>query len=74
MLDVLIWVQKGILCVECIFNLRGEVNVGQLCRERFGDAVFNIGFLGNGMHDGLGHTGTVTAANSWGQPAGTHLS
>jgi erythromycin esterase-like protein len=39
----------------------GEVNVGQLCRERWGGAVFNIGFTT--------HTGAVTAANDWGDPA-----
>jgi len=39
----------------------GEVNVGQLCRERWGKHVFNVGFTT--------HTGTVTAANDWGDPA-----
>ncbi|MDH3655262.1 MAG: protein-L-isoaspartate(D-aspartate) O-methyltransferase [Myxococcales bacterium] len=39
---------------------RGEHNVGQLCRERFGDAVFSIGF---GTH-----TGTVAAATDWDGP------
>src|SRR5829696_3581051 len=37
---------------------RGELNVGQLVRERFGEAAYAIGF---GTHDG-----TVTAAPSWG--------
>jgi erythromycin esterase-like protein len=37
---------------------RGELNVGQLVRERFGEAAYAIGF---GTHDG-----TVTAASSWG--------
>lgn len=36
----------------------GEVNIGSLCRERFGDAVFNVGF-------GTDH-GTVAAAHEWG--------
>ncbi|EPQ60895.1 hypothetical protein GLOTRDRAFT_135494 [Gloeophyllum trabeum ATCC 11539] len=37
---------------------RGEINVGQRCREVFGeDNVFNIGFLTN--------RGTVTAAANW---------
>ncbi|KAJ3054507.1 hypothetical protein HK097_001630 [Rhizophlyctis rosea] len=41
---------------------RGEINVGQLCREKWGtDKVFNIGFLSN--------TGTVTAADEWDEPA-----
>ncbi len=36
----------------------GEHNLGQLCRERFGDNVALIGF---GTH-----TGTVSAASRWG--------
>lgn len=36
----------------------GEHNLGQLCRERFGDDVVSIGF---GTH-----TGTVSAASRWG--------
>jgi protein-L-isoaspartate(D-aspartate) O-methyltransferase len=39
---------------------RGEHNVGQLCRERHGDAVFSIGF-------GTDH-GTVAAAADWDGP------
>lgn len=38
--------------------LRDELNIGQLCRERFGDAVALIGF---GTH-----AGTVAAASGWG--------
>ncbi|HEX8568861.1 MAG TPA: erythromycin esterase family protein [Caulobacteraceae bacterium] len=38
--------------------LREELNVGQLCRERFGDGAALIGF---GTH-----TGTVAAATDWG--------
>ncbi|HEY0009074.1 MAG TPA: erythromycin esterase family protein [Tepidisphaeraceae bacterium] len=37
----------------------GELNVGQLCRERWGEEVFNIGFTT--------HTGTVAAAENWGE-------
>lgn len=37
---------------------RGEINVGQLCREELGDAVYSIGF-------GTDH-GTVAAASDWG--------
>ncbi|MEZ5962388.1 MAG: protein-L-isoaspartate(D-aspartate) O-methyltransferase [Planctomycetota bacterium] len=37
---------------------RGEWNVGQLCRETFGDAAYSIGF-------GTDH-GTVAAASYWG--------
>jgi len=40
---------------------RGEWNVGQLVRERFGEAAVNIGFTT--------YTGTVTAANDWGEAA-----
>ena len=44
---------------------RGEVNVGQLLRERYGDSVLNVGFTT--------HTGTVTAANDWDEPAETKV-
>ncbi len=37
---------------------RGEINIGHLCKEHFGDKSYNIGF---GTH-----TGTVAAANNWG--------
>lgn len=37
---------------------RGELNVGQLCRQSFGQAAFIVGF-------GTDH-GTVAAASSWG--------
>src|SRR4051812_44219967 len=40
---------------------RGEWNVGQLIREKFGDDTFLIGFTT--------HHGTVTAANDWDEPA-----
>ena len=39
----------------------GELNLGQLARERHGDAVFLIGFTT--------HSGTVTAAREWDEPA-----
>jgi len=39
---------------------RGELNVGQLCRETFGDAAYAIGF-------GTDH-GTVAAASDWDAP------
>ncbi len=39
----------------------GEVNVGQLVRERFGNEAVLIGFTT--------HNGTVTAASDWGAPA-----
>jgi erythromycin esterase-like protein len=42
-------------------GLQGEVNVGQLCRQRWGMGdVYNVGFST--------HTGTVAAASEWGQP------
>jgi erythromycin esterase-like protein len=40
----------------------GELNVGQLVREKFGEASRSIGFTT--------HTGTVTAALNWDDPAG----
>ena len=40
----------------------GELNLGQLARERHGERVFLIGFTT--------HTGTVTAAREWDEPAG----
>jgi erythromycin esterase-like protein len=42
---------------------QGEWNVGQLMRERHPGEVFNIGFTT--------YTGTVTAANNWGEPSQT---
>ncbi|HDR9289051.1 TPA: protein-L-isoaspartate(D-aspartate) O-methyltransferase [Burkholderia multivorans] len=41
-------------------DIRDELNVGQLCRERFGDDAALIGF---GTH-----AGTVAAATDWGGP------
>jgi erythromycin esterase-like protein len=40
---------------------RGELNLGQLVRERFGSEAWLIGFTT--------HTGTVTAVNEWDDPA-----
>jgi erythromycin esterase-like protein len=40
----------------------GELNVGQLVRERFGDAACLVGFTT--------YSGTVTAAHDWDEPAG----
>ena len=39
---------------------QGEHNVGQLARERYGEACFNIGFTT--------YAGTVTAADDWDEP------
>ncbi len=41
-------------------SARGELNLGELCRQRFGDAVYSIGF-------GTDH-GTVAAASHWDGP------
>ena len=41
-------------------QVRDELNIGQLCRERFGDAAALIGF---GTH-----TGTVACASDWDEP------
>ncbi|HEU0035608.1 MAG TPA: protein-L-isoaspartate(D-aspartate) O-methyltransferase [Kofleriaceae bacterium] len=40
--------------------VRGEHNIGQLCREAFGDACYAVGF-------GTDH-GTVAAADAWEEP------
>jgi erythromycin esterase-like protein len=42
-------------------GLRGELNVGQLVRERHAADCLSVGFTT--------HAGTVTAAEDWGQPA-----
>lgn len=39
---------------------RGEINLGHLCRNKFGAAMYSIGF---GTHQG-----TVAAASDWGAP------
>jgi protein-L-isoaspartate(D-aspartate) O-methyltransferase len=44
---------------------RGEYNIGQLCRQQFGQAAYSIGF---GTHDG-----TVAAATDWDGPMLTKL-
>ncbi len=41
-------------------SARGEFNIGELCRQHFGDAAYLIGF---GTH-----TGTVAAATDWDGP------
>jgi protein-L-isoaspartate(D-aspartate) O-methyltransferase len=41
-------------------STRGELNVGQLCRTKFGEAAYIVGF-------GTDH-GTVAAASNWGDP------
>src|SRR5436190_18518814 len=40
----------------------GELNLGQLARERYGDEAWLVGFTT--------HSGSVTAAQDWGEPAG----
>jgi erythromycin esterase-like protein len=44
---------------------RGELNLGQLMRERFGNAVFLLGFTT--------YDGTVIAADEWGGPHRLHV-
>lgn len=39
---------------------RGELNIGQLVREHYGDAAVNVGFMT--------YSGTVTAAADWDEP------
>ena len=41
-------------------SYRGEINIGQLCRNQFGNDCYSIGF---GTH-----TGTVAAASEWNAP------
>lgn len=41
-------------------SARGEHNIGMLCRQAYGDAMYNIGF---GTHEGV-----VAAASEWGGP------
>ncbi len=41
-------------------SARGEFNIGHLCREEFGDAVYSIGFGTD--------SGTVAAASDWDSP------
>lgn len=41
-------------------SARGELNIGQLARQKYGDKAYNIGF-------GTDH-GTVAAASEWGGP------
>jgi protein-L-isoaspartate(D-aspartate) O-methyltransferase len=41
-------------------SLRGEYNIGQLCRQEFGNAAYSIGFGTN--------SGTVAAASNWDEP------
>jgi protein-L-isoaspartate(D-aspartate) O-methyltransferase len=41
-------------------SMRGELNVGQLCRSKFGEAAYLVGF-------GTDH-GTVAAASNWDEP------
>jgi len=41
-------------------GVRGELNIGQLARERYGDQALLVGFST--------HTGYVTAASDWGGP------
>jgi erythromycin esterase-like protein len=45
-------------------TLRGELNLGQLLRERFGSAVYLLGFTT--------YQGTVIAADEWGGPHRVH--
>ena len=41
-------------------SARGELNIGELCREKFGERAYLVGF-------GTDH-GTVAAASNWGEP------
>jgi protein-L-isoaspartate(D-aspartate) O-methyltransferase len=41
-------------------SYRGEINIGQLCRNQFGDDCYSIGFAT--------HTGNVACASEWNAP------
>jgi protein-L-isoaspartate(D-aspartate) O-methyltransferase len=44
-------------------SYRGEINIGQLCRDQFGNDCYSIGFAT--------HAGTVAAASEWNGPMET---
>ena len=68
-----------IICALATFILRrSEINLGQLCREKFGKMCFNIGFTTYGgacasnslflffnIFSLVSSSGTVTAASDW---------
>ena len=60
---VVIWAHNSHLgdARATAMSRRGELNVGQLVRERLGRAAYAIGFTT--------HAGSVTAASDWGEPA-----
>lgn len=58
-----VWAHNSHLgdCRATEMSRRGELNVGQLMRERHGGRVLSVGFTT--------HSGTVTAASDWDAPA-----
>src|SRR5581483_1089152 len=60
---VVVWAHNSHLGDARATDMRraGELNLGQLARERFGAEVFSVGFTA--------YEGTVTAASEWDQPA-----
>ncbi|MFP4598074.1 MAG: erythromycin esterase family protein [Persicimonas sp.] len=60
---VVIWAHNSHLgdARATAMSRRGEHNVGQLLRQRYGDEVTNVGFTSHG--------GAVTAASRWGEHA-----
>jgi hypothetical protein len=54
-------IQAAIQEQEEEMSRRGELNVGQLVRERRAGEAFSVGFIT--------YTGTVTAVSDWGAPA-----
>jgi erythromycin esterase-like protein len=60
---IIVWAHNSHLGDACATSMSasGELNIGQLVRERFGLEAFAIAFTT--------YSGTVTAARDWGQPA-----
>ena len=60
---VIVWAHNSHLgdARATAMSRRGELNVGQLVRERLGRAAYAIGFTT--------YAGSVTAASDWGEPA-----
>lgn len=57
---VIVWAHNSHIGNACAteMTMRGETNIGELTRKRFGENVHSVGF---GTH-----TGTVSAATNWG--------
>lgn len=56
---IIIWAHNSHIgdATHTEMSRRGELNIGQLCRQQFGMSSWHVGFTT--------HTGTVTAASNW---------